>query len=344
MFRSVLLSLTGLLACQSVVADEVFFRTEVEASAEPVPIYDMIHGWDGAVEPGEYAFGDASISAGVKYHGFVLGVEKRWFYSMQFTPETVAWYLELDRGIETTVASDILLDVQSFDGRGITGGYEFSGNRWSLTPLFTIYKIGHYQFGETDGVTSPGEGIDASVYLEYYFDEDKILDYRAEEGDRFGYSFTLQGRWSHPSGLDFAFELRDLWNLLEFYQASYREGCVNFGTVDENICNFGDSSAEGQDGNQNFNASIPVTVIASLDYRPFLLSAGIYRHDHYQRLTLGKGWMVRDDVRLDALATNLNQLGVRVRRGNLSFTYLADDLRFKEARDARLDFSYAYPF
>ena len=342
MIRSVVLSLAGLLACQMSFAGEVFFRTSVEASSEPVPIYDMIHGWDGAVDPGEYAYGDAIIRGGFNLNNFIVAVEKRWFYSMQFTPDTVAWYLELDRGIQTTVASEIFLDVQSFDGRGITGGYEFKGDSWSLTPLFTIYKIGHYQFGETDGVTSPGEGIDASVYLEYYFDEDKILDYRAEEGDRFGYSFSLQGNWSHPSGFDLNVEIRDLWNLLEFYDASYRVGCVNFGTVDENICRFGESSAEGQDGNENFNASIPLTLTASLDYKPHLLSAGVYWHDHYRRFTVGKGWMVRENVRVDALATSLKQLGARVSRGSLSVTYLADDLRPKEARDARLDVRYSY--
>ncbi len=337
--------LAGLSAASSVSAAETaeaYFHSSFEASSEPVPIHDMIHGWEGSVDPGEYAFGDAFIRAGVRTQGFVLGLERRYFYSMQFTPETVAWYLELDRGIETTKASDIYLDVQSFDGRGVTGGYEFSGDQWSLTPLFTLYKIGHYQFGRADGVTSPGEGIDASVFLRYHFDEDKILDYRAEEGDRFGYALSLQGSWSHDSGVSVNIEIRDLWNLLEFNQASSRLGCVNFGSVDENICDFGESSAEGKDGNEDFTASIPMTLVAEVDYQPHLISAGIFWHDHYQRFTLGKGWVLQDKYRVDALATSLKQVGVRFTHQSLSLQVLTDDLRPHFARDAHLELSYRY--
>ena len=321
---------------------EAYFHSSFEASSEPVPIHDMIHGWEGSVDPGEYAFGDAFVRAGIRTKGFVLGLERRYFYSMQFTPETVAWYLELDRGIETTEASDIFLDVQSFDGRGVTGGYEFSGDQWSLMPLFTLYKIGHYQFGRAEGVTTPGEGIDASVFLRYHFDEDKILDYQAEEGDRFGYALSLQGSWSHPAGVSLSFELRDLWNQLEFAQASSRLGCVNFGRVDENICDFGESSAEGKDSNEDFSASIPMTLVAELDYQPHLISAGVFWHDHYQRFTLGKGWMLRDEYRVDALATSLKQVGARLTHRSLSLQVLTDDLRPHFARDAHLELSYRY--
>jgi len=191
-FSAALASTTSAAAEQNIRhTGNVSFSLSAEASSEPVPIDQMINGWESRARPSDFAYADGHASLAVRYEEWLLGVIRRYYYLYEFTPDTVSWYEEVEQGSKNSSDKHIDFDVASFDSRGVFTGYRFSGGNWSITPSFTLYKVGHYQFGRLSGRSSEGVGTNASAFIDYYFDEDKILEYNEEEGERFGYSFSI---------------------------------------------------------------------------------------------------------------------------------------------------------
>lgn len=314
----------------------VSIYTSVEASSEPVPVRDMIHGWDSSAKAGEYAFADAIIKAEYRERNYLLALESRWFNSLEFTPGTVDWYLEVDQGIENDYSGDIELSIQSFDAVGVSIGYEFQFDWFSLTPVITRYQLNHYQFGDIEGVAYPGQGIDVSATLEYYFDEDKILEYDAQEGNRTAYSLSLLSDIQATDNIRIGIELRDAWNRFKLSQASFRTGCINLGTIEESICNQGGSSVEGVDGNKDVYTDIPLTLISKVDFSSYGVEADLYWHNRYLRLGIAKDWMIGNDASAGLMLTSLNQIGLRAKYKLVTLQYMVDDHRISEVRDGRL--------
>ncbi|WP_300426243.1 hypothetical protein [uncultured Thalassolituus sp.] len=316
-------------------------RLTIEASSGPVPIDQMINGWESNARSSDFAFADGTASLTAEYQGWLLGAERRYYYLYEFTPDTVSWYEEVEQGSENSTDKNIDLDVSSFDARGVFAGYRFSGNGWSLTPSFTLYKLGHYQFGELSGRSSEGEGTNASAFLDYYFDEDKILAYEAEEGERFGYSLSVAGTRSFNDDWTASFELRDLWNRLEFFTASHRTGCINVGTVETSVCEQEGASVSGKDVLEDYITRIPVTVRGSLSYEPYRMHGDLILHGPYRNLTLRKDWLVGSFVS-GVSVSSANQLGVYLVGEWFRIRYAADDLRLNYVRDAQLEASLFY--
>ena len=324
---------------------EIGFNFNIEASSEPVSIDDMINGWGSSVNSGEYAFASGLASAFAQYNNVYLSAERRYYYYYEFTPDTVAWYAEVESGLESQAGRSIDLDVTSFDARGVSAGYVFEGEAdgatWKILPTFTLYKVGHYQLGSLSGISAAGEGTNASAYLDYYFDEDKILDYRGEEDLRFGYSFSLQGQYQWNDKWLVNAKVSDLWNRFDFFQASYRQGCINVGEVEESVCNLGGGAASGIDTNKDHQINISPTLQLSSTYLPQNVLADIYWHEKYFNLTVGKYFKIRD-VQVGALASTKKQVGVDLKFKGLRLNYLVDNLQINKVRDARLQLSASY--
>lgn len=320
------------------------FFASIEASSEPVSIQNMIHGWSDSAQGGDYAFADMLIKTEYRERNYVLALESRWFYSLAFTPGTVDWYLEVDQGVDNDYSGDIELRYDAFDAIGASIGYEFEFSFGSITPILTRYVLNHYQFGELDGVAAPGRGIDVSANLDYYFDDDKILEYDVPEGDRSAYSLTLLAQFQPTEQVAVSLELRDLWNRFKLSDASFRQGCINLGEVDNSVCDLGDSSVEGVDGNKDVLTDIPATLISRATHNVYGLEAELYWHDRYQRLSLAKDWSLTSNLGAGLVLTSLNQVGVRGRYKMISWQYLVDDAQVKKARDGRfflgLDYSW----
>lgn len=322
-------------------ASEVSVDLLIEASSEPVSIDDMINGWGSSVNSGEYAYASGVASASALHRNLYLSAERRYYYYYEFTPGTVAWYAEVENGVDSEAGKSIELDVTSFDARGISAGYLFEGDTWQILPTFTLYKVGHYQLGNLSGISAAGEGTNASAYLDYYFDEDKILDYRAAEDLRFGYSLSLQGEYYWDGGVLLKAKVSDLWNRFEFFEASYRQGCINIGKVEESVCDLGGGAASGIDRNKDHQIEISPTLQLSSIYLPKKLQADVYWHEKYFNLTIGKYFDVKG-LQVGALASTKKQMGIDLKYKGFRFNYLADNFYVDKVRDGRLQLSASY--
>ena len=324
-----------LLMAASPEAAEVSLALDIEASSEPVPIDEMINGWGTSAQSGDYAYADGVAKIEAEYSGFYLSAERRYYYLYEFSPETVSWYLDVENGVDSSSERDIELRVKSFDARGLSAGYRFRSDSWSFLPVFTIYRLGHYQLGTLDGRSSEGEGINASAFLNYWFDEDKILEYDRPEGDRFGYSLSLSGEWQISQNWRSRLNVRDLWNRLDFLEASHRTGCINVGSVAESVCEENGASVSGKDELADYQTSIDPTVNAAVTYAPYALTSELYWHGPYQRLSVFRDWEI-GHVSVGTGVTSLNQLAVRVSGEWFALSYMADNLNYSNTRDLSL--------
>ena len=348
---AVLASTTSAAAEQNIKhTGNMSFSLSAEASSEPVPIDQMIEGWEQDADPGEYAYADMSLVASASYQNFTLNAERRWFYSLKFSPDTTAVYLDAEFGIETQQDRDLNLVAKVFQARGIGGSYRFEGENWSVTPAFMVYKLIHYQFGSFVGRSFADEGSNFSASLSYYFDEyrfpsfDTLPEYEDPQGtasqDWFGYSASVSGNWSPTEELDLALQVKDLWNLLDMGNSGHRSICAEVGEVTDPVCSSG-GAASGDDNPKVLETSIKSTVIANAVYKPLDVYVQYYWHDVYRNLSIEKRYPF-GNAQLGLVGTSKRQLGAALYWQGLSASYIVDDLNIKQVRDARIGLSYQY--
>jgi len=323
---------------------------EVEASSEPVPIHQMIEGWEKNADTGTFAYADMSLKAGADYGAARVFGERRWFYSLKFSPDTTAVYLDAEFGQETDSDRNVLLDARSFEAKGVGGAYRIEGKRWSVTPEFTLYKLIHYQFGTFYGRSFTGDGTNLSARLSYYFDEyrfpsfNTLPDYEDPTGSAstewYGYSASVSGSWQATDDIGVSIKVRDLWNRLDMFNSAHRSICAEVGDISDPVCS-GSGAASGDDNPEEFSTSIKSTVIANGYYAPEQIHAQYYWHDKYRNLSIEKRFVI-DQVQLGIVLSSRRQAGLTMNWQGLSLAYIADNLDYQKARDARLKMGFAY--
>lgn len=321
----------------------IFSALDVVASSEPVPITDMISGWDGSFQTGEYAYADARILFGFQAKGWRVSREQRWYYYLTFSEQTSRFFNSLERGQQVS-AGDVDLEAWSFHSYGLNLSKQFAlSPSWSLSGGVSVFNIGHYQFGTLKGFAEGGsdrDSLTASAVLDYHYDEDKILEYEDDDKKGRGYSlsFSMAGKVTD----DWALSLRidDLWNRLEFTDATFTEGCIEFNDPSNPLCN-ALSSASGRSGVSAYNTSIPMSVQAGVTYLPMDLKLELYRHDEYFRAGLAKGWQTVMG-KFGVLAYTTKQFGGYWRSDWHEIKLVADDRQAARIRD--LDLTLALQF
>ena len=328
----------------------VQFSLSVEASSEPVPIDQMIEGWEKDAESGEYAFADMSLVASASYRNFTLNAERRWFYSLRFSPDTTAVYLDAEFGVESDQVQDLNLEAKAFQSRGVGGAYRFEGSNWSISPEFMISKLIHYQFGTFRGRSFANEGSNFSANLSYYFDEyrfpsfDTLPEYDDPTGSAseewFGYSASISADWLVREDTLVEVRIKDLWNHLDMGNSTHRSICAEVGEVTDPVCSSG-GAASGDDNPRTFETSIQPSIILGATYQPWNIKAQYYWHDVYRNLSFEKRIGV-GPIQLGAVATTKRQLGATLNWSGLTASYIVDDLNIKQVRDARIGLSYRH--
>ncbi len=336
----------GLLLCGASCianADGRFYSyLDIVASSEPVPIGDMIDGWDSSFQKGDYAYANASAVMGFEINSWILERETRRYYYLTFSPDTAAWYRDLDQGNERTTQDQIELSAKVLDAQGLRFGYRFEGEYWQITPKLAVYTVGHFQFGQLNGVSFDGTGRNVSVELNSYFDEDKILDFKADVLEGQGLTLSIAGDWQISDQWSLNYELNDLFNRWTFEDAAFNKGCVNLGSVDETVCS-STSSASGRSGQEKLIETIPVNSKARLTYQPLGLSVAGTMHGRYERLSLAKFWLF-DDIDLGISLHSTNQFGLHVHNRYFQLDVVSDDRRIHYARDAEVTLGISLPW
>jgi len=326
---------------------------ELEATSEPVPIAQMINGWEESAQRGEFAYADGRLQLVADYNKVQLMAERRWFYSLRFSPDTVDVYLDAEFGQESAGTQDLSLIAESFEAKGIGVGYEFSGQRWSVTPSFTLYKLLHYQFGEFTGRSFEGDGTNLSAGLSYYFDEYRfpsfgtLPEYQDPQGNAstqwFGYALHLAGEWAVSESWHLKARVRDAWNHFDMFNSAHRQICAEVGEVADPVCASNGAAAGGDDNPKPFTTQIQPSLRLSAQHLPQGWQADLAWYREYVNLTVGRQFQWRG-LALTPLVSTQRQLGLAVAHRFGHLTYLVDHWNPDQARDARIAAGFSYSF
>ena len=322
-------------------AGSVFVETGLVASSEPVSVEDMVSGWDGSFQAGEHAYANLNIAYGFSVDGWRFSRDQRWYYYLSFSKQTSRFFNSLEKG-GGVEAGDVDLNAKSFQANGFSFSKSVEiSEGWIVEPRISVYDINRYQFGSLKGFAESGSGesdLKASALLDYYFDEDKILEYEDDHKNGQGLSLSLSGQVILNPSFRLDYQLSDIWNRLEFDAATFTRGCIEFNSPANPICN-AQGSASGRSGLDKYSTSISMTVLARLSYSPLSVEAAVYSHEKYRRLGLAKGW----DTAIGQLYVqtySTRQLGFRWQSGWHRLTLASDHSKASKTRDVDVNLSF----
>lgn len=310
----------------------IYSQIDVQAHAEPVPVMDMVEGWDGPFQSGRFAFGDARLITGLAWQDWFVEREQRWHYDLSFSRGMSRYYNALERGESLAADESLRLDVRSIEAWGARVGRTF---QWrspygeiQLQPALALYRVGHFQFGQLSGAAEAGEEERASARLRYFYDEDKILEHDPFVPKGWGASLDLTLAWQQAHWQT-RLTVRDLANRWQWQEAAFTTACINFNDPTQSICS-SSGTASGRSGQQAFIARLTPTLSASMMNRDWHTEISADWHGDYRQL--GVTQFIFNE-RLGVSAHSTRQLGIQWRSDWLSFYWKADDIRLSYARD-----------
>ena len=325
--------LLGLAGSPYLQAGQVFSRLTVQSSSEPVPVYDMINGWDNSFRPGSYAYADMRLESGVALGNWSLAHEQRDYYYLGFAPDTAEFYYNLEQGIDGGRRYRLALDVQTLTLQGLRLSHRWEVGNFTVQPVVSYYQVQDYQLGSLRGFSDGSGSLSVSAELDYHFNEDKLLEYPADVGQGRGVSTDLNIAYESASW-HLSLGLQDLWNRFDLQQAAFTRGCINLAGAAGAVCE-SSGAASGVSGHEDYLTSIPVTVQAQALYEPLNLAMDVYRHEQYQRLSVQKNWnSPLGELGISAHSTR--QLGLHWSSRWHELSLVSDHADWQQAHDLQL--------
>ncbi|MFC3680143.1 hypothetical protein [Bacterioplanoides pacificum] len=353
----VLLLLLTIILPVSAQQNSIFSGLTLQASSAPVPVSDMINGWDGPFQPGDYAYADGRISFGFGYHGWTLKREQRWYYYLEFSEQTSRTFSALERGDD--IDSGVIdLKVWAFESYGLSILRKFSlTDDLAIEPEISFYRIGHHQYGKLTAVVDSGlsQGeIEGAVGLDYTFDEYKIgwpdhlkfleanefntlsFDDR-DKGE--GLSFNLSILYQYSKNWNLNITLLDAWNRQRFSSTVNQKVCSQSGQPSNPLC--GSNGLSGGNQVYSFSSTIPVTLDSVLSYQPWDAKVSYFQHGRYRRLGISKFWKFGGH-RLSVSGYSDRQLGVGWQGRWHLLQLSADESEAARIRDLELTLTFQF--
>jgi len=341
------LFLAGLMN-SSLAQQSVYSQIDVLAHSEPVPIKDMLSGWNGSYQRGEVVYADTHWAFGYRQSlnvdgtdvgHFQLQREHRYYYYLKFSKDTADYYRALELGNDLTSDKTLDLTIKQFEAPGISLGYSspsfnFSGLDMEAGAKFAIYQPGHFQFARIEGIAGAGDVTAASADISYRYDDDKLLDHQAEVDKGLGMSLSVRlllryGQWQGKLGL------KDVVNRFQWHNGAFTQGCINIGGGSQAQCET-EGAASGISGQGEITETIPYTLTTQLTHAGLDLSLHGMRHDAYYRLGLEKG----TQTSLGRFAFFLyypRLIGASWQTKYFDLQLGADTLKFSQARNIQLN-------
>lgn len=222
--------LVGLcLGSEGVYAEQTIgFRSEALLSSPAMEIDQLESSW-ASPDNGDYAQGRARLDVYVQLTPQLeVGVEQRWDYLLEFSPETAQFYSRLENNTIEAGEYDLSLTVNAAQSRGLFAQYfiPLSSNAWFKLKGHVLQgqRIQKGQLSGTGVVTQNSFAYDWQ--LDYAYDENRIFDGQRSHPNAWGYSFDVQG-FAQIDHHSLFISLEDLMYTLHWDQVDQDNGCLD---------------------------------------------------------------------------------------------------------------------
>lgn len=347
MTRLMRLPVFALLLSTSAVADEIYSQLNLIAAAEPVPVEDMVSGWDGPFQAGEYAWADARMAAGytVNFDGgnsAFIEWQQRWHYDLQFSKGMSRYYRAIEQGLEPDGDQELMLDARTLQAQGLRTGASWQWRQGlQIRPTLALYQVNAWQFGHLAG-QAYADGS-ASAKLDYHYDQDRILEYQVDPDTGMGISLDLGLDWQIAEQARLHLDVQDLWNYWRLENSGYTNACINLDQPASSVCS-SSATASGKSGQDVFIARLRPTLQAGLELPQWRSRLQWVRHNRYQLAGAETWWQPENGPELALNAWSSGALGLAARWQTVQLELSSDDVRPAFARElqARIRFGWRW--
>jgi hypothetical protein len=333
--------------------NEIDASISILASSEPVPLNDMVNGWDGDYKKGELAFTDATWQMGfttsIDYKENSLGKVRvargyRIYYYLKFHEDTADYYRAQEQKTELNGNKILDLEVKHFEAPSIS--FSYTSPTLDL-PLYKVksgfnvatnlYRPGHMQFAKVKGVAF-GPGTSAfSADIDYRYDQFKLpwledeKGYETTKGE--GYSFDL-GVFIDQEDWYFGFDAKDVLTQLYWESAGVTVACLQTESGEGAVCE--DNGGNGRSDLKSVVETIPVSFSGVLKHKGYDLSLHAFQHDTFKRLGIEKGFKT-ELGRFALFLYHPRLFGASWQTDYFNLQIGADTLEFSTARNIQLN-------
>lgn len=349
MLRSVaIIFVVFVLACQSALlqARSLFVDAQSISVSQPVPVYDMIHGWQQDYRDGEYAFSDTRFRTGIEWHNMRVFYEQRVSGYLTFNKATARYYRDIELGRDRTQRDRLAMDARFLTARGVGASYSWQWGSVIWQPTFVYYHVDQYQFGRLRGWAQGQD--DVSAVLDYYYHEDKLLEDKNVPGVADGVSLSMQWRYQQPQWA-LAVSIDDAFNRWYLNDAGHTVGCVRLGGEGAPVCETS-SAIEGSSIPKTTQKQLLPTWRAHVDWLAHDIELDVLKHDRYQRVGVTQWWSFGSShtseysTRMGVTAYSTRQLGLQFQHAYGALSFASDDWRWRRARALDVSLSLNLPF
>lgn len=342
----VCVALLWMLPVREVQARSLFVDAQSVSVSQPVPVYDMIHGWQQDYRDGKYAFTDTRWRTGVEWQGARVFYEQRVAGYLSFNTATARVYQDIEQGNTPNAIDRMALDVRYLTARGMGASYSWQWGAVTWQPTFVYYHVDQYQFGRLRGWAQSREDI--SAFLDYYYHEDKLLDDKNVPGVADGVSLSMRWRYQQPQWA-LAVSIDDAFNRWYLNDAGHTVGCVRLGGEGTPVCETS-SAIEGSSNPKTTQKQLLPTWRAHADWLAHDIELDFLKHDRYQRMGVTRWWSLdsfktaQSTTRIGVTAYSTRQLGLQFQHAYGALMLASDDWRWRDSRALDVSVSLRLPF
>lgn len=227
-----------LLISTAVCSDPVSLGAYVELDgySEPVPIDQMINGWQQS-GTGEIAQAKARMGMAAKtyvrfWNHFSLdeiGLEKRWDYHLNFSRETARFYSVLEAQALAPGEYPLELDVNAMEGRALYLKFKSALPRGiTLTAKLNLIETDTFQHGSLSGIgqVMENESYSFEYDLDYQYSRNQLLKHSVDTSKAYGHSVDLDVEAHVSTDWYFNAGVKDGFYRIHWQDVASSDGCL----------------------------------------------------------------------------------------------------------------------
>ena len=254
---------------------DIYTDTSVLAYSEAMPIMQFIDNLEGpSPDKGDIAFTFNKVEVGANYGNWNLGFFARFDYLLEFSEDTlaVAYADANDQDFPTGRQLHVELKPNHIEARGFGVGYRFK-----LPKGISVFSRINYLTSDalTDGfltgtLTEVSEDdYEGDLRLDYYYEEDLILDRPVETVSGAGYSVDIDVFWPISEKWSLSLGVQDAVSAIYWDDLTYTEASVTSNTVtlDENGQLNAVAFFSGIESNRDYTQSLPKKSELDVSYK-----------------------------------------------------------------------------
>ena len=319
-------------------AKQLGFYFNADLNSPAVHLQDLHGDWQSS-NHGRYAYGKGIMGSWFQASNvFVVGVQRRAYYLMDFTHETAVFYGQLENQQLPIGQYPLSLEINAHSTD--TAYLQYSGGFGSAL-RFQLSAYGHkgrqVQIAnlEGEGVVLANDSYEYQYALDYYYGNNQLFDRNEPSASGYGHSFDLSLYYEISEGTAVFVKAEDVFYRMYWHEINQDEGCIARPVPPGELCVLNSQ-------NKTFTQSMPqhYSLGVSQRYKALELEAEVTEYERHSAFWL-KGKLLETQLAMDII----NQAYLISYKGSaLALSWSFDDVNYNRAHHWQINMGAQWIF